>query len=331
MHTQLATRPKPKAPQKTFDDLPAELRNRIYLLALVDSKPLKPQSFHNSSRQSGGFGLLEPALTRTTHQIRRETLPIFYGNNTFRFDFDSSRFAEPTGASNDIGGWKKRVSPKKLQYVRRLWLDHTVLVFELCPSCHGYHPPFPGAAAGGESHHTILSLPDETEAALLGVDAAVVSIETSFKPTFRESCMCAPENVIRAGMPSKQIETPPWWRKKAEIEQTELLAVAAKFEAYLSTNETIASEKFGRERKCKLCGKAEYLFHGKPGLTKRSVRERRWSLGEFREGGLRQSRREGGDLGESRRMGGPRLFGDGGLFGGSSPVDDGDDTDVLFR
>lgn len=65
-----------------FERLPAELRNRIYHLALVEDEPIEV---------TDNFGLIlkpyapshQPALTRTSRQIRSETLPIYYGENAF--------------------------------------------------------------------------------------------------------------------------------------------------------------------------------------------------------------------------------------------------------
>ncbi|KAK4544940.1 hypothetical protein LTR36_003845 [Oleoguttula mirabilis] len=61
----------PRTKQTSFLDLPAELRNDIYHLALT----------HDTVTVTDR--LIEPALLSTTRQIRRETLPIFYGANTF--------------------------------------------------------------------------------------------------------------------------------------------------------------------------------------------------------------------------------------------------------
>jgi hypothetical protein len=63
--------------------LPGELRNNIYELCLAKS------TYIYAERAT-------PALTATCRQIRQESLPIYYGLNTFRF----SRFicgSEPSG------------------------------------------------------------------------------------------------------------------------------------------------------------------------------------------------------------------------------------------
>ncbi|KAK5121388.1 hypothetical protein LTR85_005220 [Meristemomyces frigidus] len=63
--------PSSKNKQTSFLDLPAELRNDIYHLSLFCGTIIIGRQYH------------EPALLTTTLEIRAETLPIFYGVNTF--------------------------------------------------------------------------------------------------------------------------------------------------------------------------------------------------------------------------------------------------------
>lgn len=74
-------------------ELPAELRNRIYEAALVHNTIfiLHPSGKPVDDIEDGDLGLptalfrpSEPSLTRTSHQVRDETLPIYYGQNTYR-------------------------------------------------------------------------------------------------------------------------------------------------------------------------------------------------------------------------------------------------------
>ncbi|KAK7914057.1 hypothetical protein PG985_011760 [Apiospora marii] len=70
------------ADQDTFGflDLPPELRNKIYYLALgeyeTSSDPYGPTTC---------TALAPPALTRTNRQIRKETLGLYYSQNRFSF------------------------------------------------------------------------------------------------------------------------------------------------------------------------------------------------------------------------------------------------------
>ena len=79
--------------------LPPELHNQIYELVLVEATPLTldgdkdGRNYSYKGQHTAWFeqvangAWLQPALTRVSHQIRMETLPIFYGQNTFRGRF----------------------------------------------------------------------------------------------------------------------------------------------------------------------------------------------------------------------------------------------------
>ena len=70
--------------------LPAEIRNHIFSLAVVQDQPLRATTFTKSFRTYAIPG--PPPLARTCRQIRDEVLPIFYGRNTLHFDFTKVRF-----------------------------------------------------------------------------------------------------------------------------------------------------------------------------------------------------------------------------------------------
>lgn len=83
----------------TFLDLPAELRNHIYELALVDDEPLiayigkrivrcdSDSTYHHYAvSQSKAFPEV-PQLAQANRQIRKEALAVFYGQNTFIFSY----------------------------------------------------------------------------------------------------------------------------------------------------------------------------------------------------------------------------------------------------
>ena len=94
----------------SFTELPAEIRNRIYAYALVRDTPLKFQCYHSQvwvnlrgviqpSLSGTSFEDLvkrlnlllkervvsQPALTCASKQIRGESLPVFYGANSFEY------------------------------------------------------------------------------------------------------------------------------------------------------------------------------------------------------------------------------------------------------
>lgn len=66
-----------------FLDLPAELRIRIYSFVLTthDRIVMRP-SYKRTTKY--------PDITKTSHQIREEVLPIFYSSTTFELAFDNS-------------------------------------------------------------------------------------------------------------------------------------------------------------------------------------------------------------------------------------------------
>ncbi|KAH7402999.1 hypothetical protein BKA64DRAFT_721823 [Cadophora sp. MPI-SDFR-AT-0126] len=75
-------------------DLPLEIRNEIYRLALVQSdSPLKPNVRRLFSIAEGHERTLDPygvestlSLARTCSQIHDEAIAVYYGKNNFEFD-----------------------------------------------------------------------------------------------------------------------------------------------------------------------------------------------------------------------------------------------------
>lgn len=88
----------------SFCDLPAEIRNRVYDLALVSAKDINLNTFR-SQIAAYENALKQPPLTRVNKSIRSEALPIFYGCNKIKL---SLRWCDPAvlkwlshiGASN---------------------------------------------------------------------------------------------------------------------------------------------------------------------------------------------------------------------------------------
>lgn len=73
-----------------FFKLLPELRNRIYELALSTQTAVM-NTCHEGCCQSQERKALQPALSRTCKALRSETLPIFYGRQTFVVAFDSKK------------------------------------------------------------------------------------------------------------------------------------------------------------------------------------------------------------------------------------------------
>lgn len=78
--------------------LPAELRNEIFRLAVTQERPIafnflpnEPGFYYDESAPSERLvGPEQPALSKTSRQLRREVLPIFYGVNDIIIDMTTS-------------------------------------------------------------------------------------------------------------------------------------------------------------------------------------------------------------------------------------------------
>jgi hypothetical protein len=114
-----------------FLQLPAELRNRIYELILIQDEEIDAATWcrlpHSPRCLPGGsipsFRSLiihgfEPALLSTCKQVRKEGLPIFYGQNTF--------FGGP-GESTIWLNWLQKLSPLKRGLVKNIKLRFRVI------------------------------------------------------------------------------------------------------------------------------------------------------------------------------------------------------------
>lgn len=73
-----------------FLDLPAEIRNTVYQMALVKADIITLPDDVPGSRSSAQWYLHEPALLAASSQIRHEALPVFYSNNTFQAPYSGA-------------------------------------------------------------------------------------------------------------------------------------------------------------------------------------------------------------------------------------------------
>lgn len=88
-------------------DLPAELRNQIYQLAVVEKKPITvtqriPHTFTTYYLKPPE----RPALAQTCKQLQQEVLPVFFGQNTFVLDLP--RGHSPQAWRELIRAWIRR-------------------------------------------------------------------------------------------------------------------------------------------------------------------------------------------------------------------------------
>lgn len=136
-----------------FLNLPAEIRNAVYETALEDQLQHDKQDDYLRHTGERTFTLLntlsrqftstfnppcptEPALTRACRQIRRETLPMYYGTNKFTLysyetTFVWSRLQESIKAGRR---WLTHVGQEKAKMVRKLWFVFPFMYGSYCYS-----------------------------------------------------------------------------------------------------------------------------------------------------------------------------------------------------
>ena len=88
--------PTAKTPPCRFLDLPAELRNRIYRLTLLETQKIVISDHHKAK---------EPGLLSACRQIRQETLTLYYHENVFNILIENH---DSTTLQHWISGSKNR-------------------------------------------------------------------------------------------------------------------------------------------------------------------------------------------------------------------------------
>ena len=92
----------------TLFTLPPEIRNQIFILAVVDEYPLLATT---RSRGLHSYAYpLPPGLARVCQQARKEIIPFFYGANTFHFSNPAASLKWHDELSNHIKGAAKHVT-----------------------------------------------------------------------------------------------------------------------------------------------------------------------------------------------------------------------------
>lgn len=96
-----------------FLDLPPELRNEIYEMALHDTRARRPQPYEPRSRR--GIELCADSITRTCRQLRIESLPYALEGLELCFDICGSTIT-------DYVAWSACADPQLFHHVRKLML-----------------------------------------------------------------------------------------------------------------------------------------------------------------------------------------------------------------
>ena len=130
-------------PQKTsFLDLPNEIRNEIYKLAIYDrdkGSVILPHWIHlvrseyDDEETDEEIGIPEePGILRASKEIREQCLPIYYWNNTFEFRFGRflplNRSDNYSRAYNTFRYWALSIQPEHAVLIGSLTLvgQHSV-------------------------------------------------------------------------------------------------------------------------------------------------------------------------------------------------------------
>ncbi|KAK5685023.1 hypothetical protein LTS10_003098 [Elasticomyces elasticus] len=105
--------------------LPAELRNAIYELFLVERRPITI-SYNILRKREDWRGIRDvtlpnlPAITRTNRKIREETLAIFLGANTFEVAHYQEAEWDPRPSLPAAHLWFRRLTPEQRRLVKEI-------------------------------------------------------------------------------------------------------------------------------------------------------------------------------------------------------------------
>lgn len=130
-------------PRTGFFDMPRELRDSIYELALVGKEPIDVLISPNSPTSFRPRGL-SPALLRVSRQIYTEAITVFYGLNTFRATlrvhcFKPKDFSSKSMLSHPTLPIQTNFEHPRLRSIRRVIVR---LEFDHNPSPQHHDPRF---------------------------------------------------------------------------------------------------------------------------------------------------------------------------------------------
>lgn len=96
---------------KGFFDLPAEMRNKIYELALQNEVVKYPKPTHSNKKGRAAF----PGLLMASKRINKEVLEMFYSKVTFHFE-----------VADKMLSWLRKLGLKKRNLVRKVIVSDTI-------------------------------------------------------------------------------------------------------------------------------------------------------------------------------------------------------------
>ena len=104
-----------------FLEMPAELRNRVYEIALISRNGIDLSHYWHYD-EGPGFQetAAQPSLTRICHQVRQESLLVFYGANWFLTGLRPKMWlAERTE------DWLQAIGHKNKSMIKHLYIENT--------------------------------------------------------------------------------------------------------------------------------------------------------------------------------------------------------------
>jgi hypothetical protein len=116
-----------KPPRSHLLDLPAELREHIFSLAVTSEKPIVTFRLDKFQKESYTQAF-QPAITKVSRQVRREALPLYYDCNEFIIHTEGQK-------AEDAHRWLYYSQPHLPKLCRlALWMRYVTLTNDHSPS-----------------------------------------------------------------------------------------------------------------------------------------------------------------------------------------------------
>lgn len=109
--TAVVKRLVPNASKTSFFDLPAEIRNDIYALAVIEEQPIAAR-----------LPFKVPPITQVCHQTRIEALPVFYAGNHFDLDIESTDYS-----ITNLRCWLNAIGSQSILCIRKIHVPKWVV------------------------------------------------------------------------------------------------------------------------------------------------------------------------------------------------------------
>jgi hypothetical protein len=116
-----------KPPRSRLLDLPAELREHIFSIAVTSEKPIVTFRLDKFQKESYAQAF-QPSITKVSRQVRREALPLYYDRNEFIIHTEGQK-------AEDAHRWLHYSQPHLPKLCRlALWMRYVTLTNDHSPS-----------------------------------------------------------------------------------------------------------------------------------------------------------------------------------------------------